>query len=114
MGDISKRVLNESNFSDEKVRAAAVRELGLQSLSVDDQNEIMEIMREAITTRIDAAILKALGSAGVRALGVVPDGDDQQFSKALSDALPNIGEIVKNAIAESVASYQKSAASMLK
>lgn len=97
-----------SVISDEEIRTTVVRELGLEQLDTKDQDEIMEIMREAIMTRIDTSLLQALGPEGVRALGEIPEDNDTLFAQKLSAALPNLADVVKNAITESIVSYRES------
>lgn len=94
---------------DEEVRDAVVQELGLQNMNSKDQDEIMAIMRETILTNIDTAVLQALGPKGVAALGEIPENDDKLFAQKMSAALPNLSDIVKSAINESLASYRESA-----
>lgn len=102
------------NFvSDEQLRAEAIRELGLQGLSPQTQDEVMLIVRETLAEYINIAVLKALGPEGVEAM-MQTEGTPESFDKKLAELLPNIGDIVKQAIQDGIAAHQAAAGSIRK
>jgi len=87
-----------NTIPEDELRAVAVKELGLEHVSSEDQDKIFKIVQETITLYVQTAILVALGADKVAALEAVPDGDDALFAKQLSALLPNLQQVVDDAV----------------
>jgi hypothetical protein len=97
MGNIASSIVSE-----QELRAAAVKELGLEDVSREVQDEIIAVVRKTIFEQINIDVMKALGPNGIAALGDVNEETSAAFEKKLVELLPNIGEIIKGAIEEAV------------
>jgi len=90
-----------SLVSEQELRAAAIKELGLEDASEAVQEEIIAIVRRTIFEQINIDVMKALGAEGMAALGDI-DETPEAFDKKLAELLPNIGDIVKGSIETAV------------
>lgn len=110
---VDPKKISEGAISEEQLRAEAVRELGIEDMSADAQEEIMATVRDTLLEYINIAVVRALGTQGVIALEEIEE-TPEAFDKKLAELLPNIGEIVKGAIEEGLKNHRAAVASVRK
>ena len=103
MADSKK--LTQRIVSEEQLRAEAIRELGIEDLTPEAQEEIIATVRETILEYINIAVMKALGKEGMIALGAIEE-NSEAFAEKLVELLPNIGVIVKQAVEEGIKNHR--------
>lgn len=116
MSDEKKNIVRAANvvLSPDEMRAMVIQELGLEMMKPQDREEIMNVMSEAILTRVQTAILRALGAEGLAVLNEIPETNDKLFSDKLSTMLPDLPDIVRGAVRDSIMSYQQSVGGALR
>lgn len=94
-------------IDNDQVREQIVRGLDLAAYSLSEQDQIIELLREAISSRVNVAIFEQLNTEEQRDLLELADRNDHQtIIEYINNKIPDFNQLINRITATTIAEFK--------
>ncbi len=94
-------------IDNDQVRDQIVRGLDLAAYSVSEQDQIIELLREAISSRVNVAIFEQLTTEEQRdLLELANQNNDQNVIEYINNKIPDFNQLINRITATTIAEFR--------